>query len=193
MKTVWAALMTAILLTASGCTSEGVDDAAVTAKVKAKLVADKETSAIKIAVETHGGVVTLTGVVPSELEKSRAGEIARRTEGVRQIVNQITVNPQSYGATNMREKVEEATERTREKVQAAAEVAGEVMGDAAILALVKSQFAAQGIKGPHVEVKDREVVLTGRVASEQDRSRAEEIARGTKGVSQVRNQLAVNP
>jgi hyperosmotically inducible protein len=67
------------------------DDAALTAKIKAKLVADPETSssAVHLDVDTNSGVVTLHGEVASEAIRAEAEKHARQTAGVRRVVNRI--------------------------------------------------------------------------------------------------------
>jgi osmotically-inducible protein OsmY len=68
-----------------------LEEAAVTARVKAKLAADPEVSAYAIDVDTVGQVVTLSGRVESEAESAEAEKLARNTEGVSQVVNRLTV------------------------------------------------------------------------------------------------------
>ncbi|HEV8486161.1 MAG TPA: BON domain-containing protein, partial [Blastocatellia bacterium] len=58
-------MVAVVSLVLVGCNSRAVDDSAITAKVKSKLAADSQTSAIKISVETKDGVVTLSGTVPT--------------------------------------------------------------------------------------------------------------------------------
>lgn len=70
---------------------EKIDDATITAKVNASLAADKDLSAIKIDVDTQGGVVTLSGPAPSATARERASEIARSVKGVNSVNNQLTV------------------------------------------------------------------------------------------------------
>jgi hyperosmotically inducible periplasmic protein len=59
-----------------------LDDAGVTTRVKARLVADPEVNAFHIDVDTVDGRVTLNGKVSSELQRREAEELATRTEGV---------------------------------------------------------------------------------------------------------------
>ena len=68
-----------------------LDDAAITTKVKAKFLADKVVSGIKIKVETMQGVVHLSGQAKSDAEKQRATELAMATEGVKDVKNLIEV------------------------------------------------------------------------------------------------------
>ena len=68
-----------------------VEDAALTAKVKAKLAADPQVAAYTIDVDTVNHVVTLSGSVTSAEESAEAEKLARDTEGVTQVVNRLTV------------------------------------------------------------------------------------------------------
>jgi len=170
----------ALTLFIAGCSSQEVDDSAVTAKVKSKLAMDSETSAIKIAVETRAGDVTLTGTVPTDKEKNKAEQLARNTDGVKRVANEIKVNPDSLGATNLREKAGEV-----------AKDVGETISDAAILAKVKAKLVADGITGTNVDVKDGAVVLKGQVEDANKKAKAEDIAKNTAGVKGVKNQLTV--
>ena len=69
-----------------------VEDAAITAKIKASLVADQATRTHKIDVDTKGGIVTLDGTVSSGAEALRAVQIARATEGVRSVTNNLRLH-----------------------------------------------------------------------------------------------------
>lgn len=68
-----------------------VDDAAITAKVKAKLAADENVKARKIDVDTTRGYVTLYGDVHSAREAERAVGIARDTSGVTGVTSHLHV------------------------------------------------------------------------------------------------------
>lgn len=72
---------------------EYVDDATITARVKAKFAEDREVSALSISVETLRGAVQLSGFAKSAAEKSRAESIARTTPGVSSVINNIVVRP----------------------------------------------------------------------------------------------------
>jgi len=72
---------------------EYASDAVITTKVKAAFVADETLSALDIAVETNAGTVTLTGTVGSETETEQAARVARDVEGVKQVQNDLKVDP----------------------------------------------------------------------------------------------------
>jgi osmotically-inducible protein OsmY len=70
---------------------EAVDDAVVTAKVKARLVDDEVTKAYQINVETFKGTVQLSGSVDSEEARMRATELAKNVGGVKDVKNSLQV------------------------------------------------------------------------------------------------------
>ena len=71
-----------------------VKDSAITTKVKTKLAADHMGSLAKIHVDTDAdGIVWLTGTANSREAADRAVEIARNTDGVRDVKSSITVAP----------------------------------------------------------------------------------------------------
>ncbi|HET9270792.1 MAG TPA: BON domain-containing protein [Vicinamibacterales bacterium] len=81
----------AVSLAAVGCAQS---DAGITTAVKNKLIADDLVKARQINVDTADKVVTLTGEVRTQAEESRALQIARDTNGVRDVIDQITVVPE---------------------------------------------------------------------------------------------------
>lgn len=68
-----------------------VDDTAVTAAVKAKFAENRSVDALAIKVETLNGEVMLSGFAKNAEEKSTAESIARNTQGVKAVRNQIVV------------------------------------------------------------------------------------------------------
>jgi hyperosmotically inducible protein len=70
---------------------QDIDDSMLTASVKTKLIEDATTKAYQINVGTQKGVVQLTGFVDSTAMKTRAGELARSVEGVKDIRNDLDI------------------------------------------------------------------------------------------------------
>jgi hyperosmotically inducible periplasmic protein len=70
---------------------ETVEEGSLTAKIKAKMVLDDLVKARNIDVTTDGTTVTLTGTVHSQKERERATALARETEGVTKVVDQLTI------------------------------------------------------------------------------------------------------
>ena len=87
------------LLVLTGCAAldddvtvgEAIDDATITAQVKAALVEDDELSALDINVDTRNGVVTLNGAVDNNADIARANDVADDVAGVRSIQNNLQV------------------------------------------------------------------------------------------------------
>lgn len=88
------ALVLALVLGACSSTrtvGTQVDDAGITAKVKAKLAADGDVNPFNIDVDTNEGVVTLQGRVAKDEARIKAEQIARDTDGVRRVINLVKV------------------------------------------------------------------------------------------------------
>ena len=68
-----------------------MQDAAITARVNAALMSDRQLSGLHIEVQTQGGTVTLRGSAPDALAIARATELASAVEGVTSVVNEIKV------------------------------------------------------------------------------------------------------
>jgi hypothetical protein len=66
-------------------------DAAITGKVKAAVMAEPGIRSLKIDVDTKDGVVTLNGKIDSQQHKDRAMQIAQNVDGVKSVVNNLTV------------------------------------------------------------------------------------------------------
>jgi osmotically-inducible protein OsmY len=73
-------------------TATAPTDAAITQAVKEKLLLQPETSSKNIGVDTHEGVVTLSGMVKSQQEKEQVMQIARGTEGVQRVEDKLSVS-----------------------------------------------------------------------------------------------------
>jgi hyperosmotically inducible protein len=71
-----------------------IDDGAITTAVKSKLAADVRLSTlVDVSVETESGVVTLSGMVPSEEIKQAAEDVAATIDGAVRVSNQLRVEP----------------------------------------------------------------------------------------------------
>ena len=97
--TLSAVIASAFLIALPGCAvTRGqetvgayVDDSAITANVKAKLVEDKTVDAAAISVETLKGTVMLSGFAKSSAEKTAAERRAYEVKGVKSVHNAIVV------------------------------------------------------------------------------------------------------
>ena len=192
----------AIAFTAVACSST---DPGLTTAVKSKLAADDTVKAYKIDVDTKDAVVTLNGAVDSAAAKRRAVELARATEGVRDVVDEMTVTPGVTPTTGVDDKVQgEAKEAARDaddKTDAAqrkagdkADDAGDAVGDAALTSKVKTKFLADDdISGLKIDVDSNNgvVTLTGTVTTAAEKALALKTAKATDGVKSVVDHLKV--
>jgi osmotically-inducible protein OsmY len=96
-KGICAIFLGISLATAMGCAAtlpnqsagEYLDDAVVTAKVKASMIDQPSLKASEIRVETFKGTVYLSGLVSSQAQMDKAGEVARSIKGVRAVKNEL--------------------------------------------------------------------------------------------------------
>jgi hypothetical protein len=72
-------------------TAAAVTDGWITTKLKAKFADETELKGSDVNVDTTDHVVTLRGTVLSGEAKTRAGTIARGTDGVTRVINRIVV------------------------------------------------------------------------------------------------------
>lgn len=72
-------------------TGEYLDDTAITAKVKTKLIGDHTISGFAISVETFRGRVILSGFVNSQAQVDRAVALAREVPGVREVQSALVI------------------------------------------------------------------------------------------------------
>ena len=70
---------------------EKIDDASITAQVKASLLSHRSTSALKTKVQTTDGVVTVGGIAKNAAEKSLVTKLVTDIDGVSSVVNNMTI------------------------------------------------------------------------------------------------------
>jgi hyperosmotically inducible protein len=75
----------------SESTGEYVDDATITAKVKAAILNEPGLKSLQISVETYKDVVQLSGFVDNAQSKTRAGQVAAGVAGVKSVRNDLVV------------------------------------------------------------------------------------------------------
>ena len=68
-----------------------VDNSVITTKVKAAILDDASLKVFQIHVVTYKDEVQLSGFVDSRAMVSRAGEVARKVEGVKSVKNDLIV------------------------------------------------------------------------------------------------------
>jgi hyperosmotically inducible periplasmic protein len=186
---VIALLMIIFSIMIAACTERQVDDAMLTARIKARMTADGRISPSRVDVDTLNGDVTLRGEVPTQEEKDASQEVARKVEGVRSVSNQIIVNPAVAGTgipsgQEMKREAEKAVGNVGQGVKKGAE-------DAFLLGEIKARLAAAGYGDVAVSVDRGVVTLKGEAMKDKDRIAVEAIVEKVKGVEKVDNQLTV--
>jgi hyperosmotically inducible protein len=157
-------------------------DAGITTSVKSQLAADDLVKARNINVDTRDRVVTLTGEVRSTAEEAQALQIARNTDGVANVIDQIEIAPEPAPTTGIGGTPTEPGP-------------GDVLiTDPNITAQVKAKLLADpDVAGLRIDVdtKDQVVTLTGTVRTQAEEVRALQLAREVEGVTRVTDQLTV--
>lgn len=172
-------------------------DAGITTNVKTKLAADDTVKAYQVNVDTRNGVVTLSGEVENTAAKEQAIRIARDTDGVRDVIDQIRVGEAAATAGRDFDIDDRARQEGREAAERAREIGRDVTraaGDAGITAAVKAKFLADDtVKGLRIDVDTSNgvVTLNGTVSSRAEEDRAMMLARNTEGVTQVIDNMKV--
>ena len=168
-------------------------DAGITTNVKSKMAADDSVKALEINVDTKNGVVTLTGDVDSAIAKERAVQIARTTDGVREVVDNITVTESApTGGLFDRDGVDRGTGNIGDNDRQ--DRNEPITGDPGITSAVKAKLLADSmVSGLRIDVDTENgvVTLTGDVKSKAEADRAVMLARNTDGVTRVVNHLKV--
>ena len=156
-----------------GMAHGATDDAAITARVKAKMVGESALERSHISVTTTDGVVTLGGSASSSAAKSAAEATAKAVEGVKSVDNNLKTPAatQAAGATH------DAISKTER-----------VGSDSWITTKVKSEILASSLaKGFEVKVRTTHgvVVLRGVLASQDAVDEVKNIARKVDGVKSI--------
>ena len=153
---------------------ESTQDATTTSSVRTALLLSKHVSPYDIKVETSQAEVTLDGQVPSEQIKAVAGAIALDTSGVKEVHNNLAINP--------------STARNPET-----EGLGQRIADLEIKTLVSQDLSQNSdLSEKHIatEVKNRTVTLSGTVETAAQKNQAEQIAWQVTGVQGVTDNLS---
>ncbi len=172
-----------------------VSDASVTAAVKSRLMTDKVARGTSIDVDTKDRVVTLTGSVPTEADKTRIGSLVARTTGVKSVENNLAVTGVPTGTAGAdQDKPGETKIVIKDDTTPMVKKGARVVGDASITSAVKTRLMGDDLGRAmkiDVDTKDGVVTLTGSVPTEADKTRLGDIAAHTTGVKSVVNNLAI--
>ena len=207
---------TARLEAATPQTMSSASDKTLDSRIETKIHGDATLKKYNIDVSVDGGVATLTGTVATEADRAKAANLAQMS-GISRVDNKIMVDLDAATtgtAGTVKEKTKEGAEKTKngaekaidktkdgakvvgEKTKDGAVKVGDEVTDAYLISKLNADFVNEDtLKGSSINVdSDNQVVtLKGTVMSEAGRARAAAIARGTKGVKRVINNLVIAP
>jgi osmotically-inducible protein OsmY len=185
---------------------EKLGDAWLAAKINAKFVGDRDIKARNIKVLADNGRVTLQGHVLNESEHQLALTLARNTDGVKQVIDNLDVlvaGPPPPSAVNGATPGAAATSGTAPLTSTlpssatSSSPASPIASpdDARITTSIQSKyFMDDRIKGRHINVTTTSGVVTlhGEIADDTERAEALLLARTTEGVKRVEDNLTVS-
>ena len=151
-------------------------DAWIDGKAEATLLLNTNLNSFDINTDVDGGKVILTGKVGSEVDKALAEELMESVDGVTGVENKLHVLKMEKG------KKEEANDL------------GNDLTDMKIATVVKTRLLFESeVNGTSIEVDVNKgvVSLKGKVDSDAEKDLAEMIAKNTKDVEKVVNDLGI--
>jgi hyperosmotically inducible protein len=155
-------------------------DGWITMKIHSAFIPEQPLEGSNIDVDTTNGVVTLKGTVPTDAAKGRAVALAKATDGVKSVTDQLRVAPSDSKPGVARETAGKA---------------GRSVNDGWIKSTIYAQFLTDWNtledSDIDVDVSKGVVTLKGTVKTEAAKTRAAAIAKGTDGVASVNDNLRV--
>ena len=146
---------------------EHIDDVAIAAQIKTRMIAERDFPSRWISVEVLRGDVVLTGYLPHPDQIDRAIIISRSFKGVKTVNSEIKLGKPSTNS---------------------------LISDTVITTKVKAKLLDDPITSGfsvHVETVDGVVYLQGIVESDEQVYRAKDVALSVGGVTAVENKLRI--
>ena len=199
---------------------DGSPDAVITTKIKTGFIKDKIVRSRNYNVDTNGGVVTVRGKARSQAEADRAIEIAKSTQGVSSVQNEIQVvagkmasdkpkrdsaaasssareprDPLAKGDMQKDSKASTTAKGTAAGGSASASASKEGGSpDALITTKIKAEHAKdRDVSATKISVDTTNGVVTlgGTAKSKAEADKAVALAKNVKGVTSVKNNIKV--
>jgi osmotically-inducible protein OsmY len=167
-----AYVMTALLLTVGLARAADTPDAWLTAKAKVALMTTEGIRTTHLNVDTVKGVVTLHGQVPAADQKTRAADVVKKLDGVKEVKNLLQVVPSAE-----RKAVKRSDEEIKKDLDAAWK-GHKVLNDSGI----KVQSVNDGV-----------VLLAGNTKSHTAYVESVELADAVRGVKRVSSEVVLEP
>jgi hyperosmotically inducible protein len=197
----------AIAQTAAGGTTMTAQDKLLDSRIEKRLHDDATLKKYDIDVTVDAGIVTLTGTVATEGERTRAAALAK-VPGVTRVDNKIVADldaaTRAKGTTGkVVDKTKEGAEKTKDagakavdKTKEGLSKTGEVITDGWITTRIKSKFMTdEALRASTIDVDtdDHVVTLTGSVVSPAAHAKAISMAKDVEGVNRVVDRLKIVP
>src|SRR4051812_29523493 len=99
----WLLFAALLLALVAGC-SKSKSDAQLASEVQSKIQSDFSVTNKQLGVNVANGVVTLSGTVNNDMERAAAANDAGQIEGVRTVVNNLTVSSQAAGMMDQQQQ-----------------------------------------------------------------------------------------
>ena len=200
--------------TAANNSGNAIKDSWITMKVHSQFVPEDALENSDIDVDTKAGVVTLNGTVASAAGKARAAAIAKSTEGVKSVTDNLRIAAAPDSTAAAREAGRDAGDKTRDAGRTAADstrsaardtkegaknvagTSGRAVTDGWIKSKIASQYVTEDLLDKSdidIDVSKGAVELNGAVRTMEAKNKATALAKGTDGVKSVQNNLKVDP
>lgn len=149
-------------------------DAWLGAKVKASLLMNREVSGLKTDVFVKDGVVTLRGQANNSAQKALATEYARDVEGVRNVINEMTIASAGSGTqpSTLSQSVDDASITAQVKL---------------VLATHRSTSALS----TNVDTQNGIVTVNGMAGNQAEKDLVTRLVSDVNGVRGVNNEMSV--
>jgi hyperosmotically inducible protein len=197
---------------------DGSPDAVITGKIKTGFINDKIVRSRNYNVDTSGGVVTVRGKARSQAEADRAIEIAKSTQGVSSVKNEIQViasadrpatdkprrDTRAAAGTSPREPSDPVARADAKKAgDMSASAKGGTAAPASKQGSSPDALITTKIKAEHAKDKDVSatrisvdtnngvVTLSGTAKSKAEADKAVQLARNVKDVKSVKNNIKI--
>ena len=173
---------------------QAVQDAWIDGRLESAYIFNEHLSAAAIDTDVRNGAVTLTGTVESDIDRDLAGAIAEGLNGVVSVDNSLRVAGERQDVRRTGAAGASDPEAGRDADADERRSFGQWVNDATTSAVVKSSLIRnENIRARDIDVNTQNdiVTLRGVVATEQQKELAEQLAKNTQDVKEVRNELRV--
>ena len=189
----------------SAATQVRASDEQLSAEIATRIANHETLKADAVKVNVKNGVVTLTGMVGKDIDKTTAEQLAR-VDGVVRVENNLKSREKATDAVTGTagtvasktkagaEKTVDASKKAAGKTKDVFSKSGEKITDGWITSRIKTKFMADDTlqaSAINVDTRDHVVTLKGAVPTEAARMKAMDLAKEVEGVDRVVDSLKV--